>query len=648
MISFLRRFVVESWIGRILAGVIFLAFVGWGVGDVLTNMADDPAVVATIGSQKISTRDFAAALQAEMPRLAQQMGAPDVAHIPPALRQQMGNEILQRLVSQSQVLEAAHEYGISVPDSLVRNEIFAMPYFQGKNGAFDRQRFNAALANAGMSEERLITLVRNDLAARAVMEPLSTGAHVPDVLVNRTYGYETATRVVDVARVPFASVAFPSAPDEATLKRFYTNHPWLFRSPEYRHARIVVLSPETVAAQTPASEDELHHLYDAQKERFNQPELRSVQLVTSSDQASAEAVATLWKGGAEWNQIQASAKGSAAVEFNDARASLLPSATLQKLVFTAAPTSIQGPSKTDTGWVVFRVTKVSPPHATSFEDAKPTLQDEITKGRGPAIVSTNEPKLRDAIAGGGLDSIPTNLGAAAAAGFLDGKGMTKDGEAAPLPASGDLRTAIIDRIFAQDKGAPPQLAEAKGAPVAQGQPAPSLGWYAVSVDEITPSQPQSFEAAHDRVLLAWQLDARRHVANVAATALYVNAGKNGGVSSVAPAGTDLRKGLMVSRARPVDDLPRDLMTVLLRMPAGRTVMDGDDKGFLVATVTAVQHPDPKSDSLGMGRVRDGLTDSLSNDMTSAFIQSLGARYKAKIIPAGVHAAMGEAGFGDGS
>ncbi|MFT8718888.1 SurA N-terminal domain-containing protein [Acetobacter sp.] len=649
MISFLRRFVVESWLGRILAGVIFLAFVGWGIGDVITNAADDPTVVAKVGSQKITTREFAAALQAEMPRLAQQIGAPDVAHIPGMLRQQMANEILKRLVGQSQVLEAAKAYGVVVPDSAVRDEIFSMPYFQGKTGTFDRQRFNAALANAGMTEQRLISLVRNDLTARAVMEAFATGAHVPDLLINRTYTFETATHVFDVVRVPFGAQAAPSTPDEATLKRFYTNHPWMFRSPEYRHAKIVVLSPQTVTAQLQVSDDELHHLYDEQKERFNRPELRSVQIVTSSDQAAANAVSTLWKGGADWKQIQTAAKDSAAVDFNDARASALPSATLQKLVFGAPENSVQGPEKTETGWVVFRVTKITPPRAQSFEDAKETLHAEIVQSRGPAMVNANVSKLQDAIAGGGLDSISTDLGAAAAAGFLDAKGLTKEGEPAPLPASGELRDAIVSHIFEQGKGAPPQLVEAKSSADKAGQPAQSLGWYAVSVDDVTPSQPQAFESVHDKVLAAWQEDERRHAANVAATALYVKAEKGGGVASVVPAcSSDLKTGLMISRARPAEDVPTELAQIVLRMPANSTVMTETANGFLVATVTGVRHLDPKADSLGTGRVRDGLTESLGSDMTSAFILSLDQRYKVKTIPAAVRAAMSDAGFGDGS
>lgn len=650
MISFLRRYFVDSWIGRILAGVLFLAFVSWGIGDIFTSMAEDPNTVAKVGSQKIGTRDFAAALQAEMPRLARQIGAPDAAHVPPMLRQQMANEILQRLIGQAQVIEAARAYGISVSDEAVRNEIFAMPYFQGKTGGFDRQVFNNALAGAGMTENRLIALVRNDLTGRAVMEAVSSGAHVPDILVNRTYAHETATSVLDVVRVPFAAVPAPGAPDEATLKRFFGNHPWMFQSPEYRHARIIVLSPDTVASRNPPGDDELRRLYDARKDHFNQPELRSVQIVTMADQAAAQAIATLWKGGAEWLQIQAASKDASAVEIDDARPSLLPSADLRKLVFAAAQNRVVGPEKTDTGWVVFRVTKVTPPRAVSFDDARAELAGDISKSRAPAIVSASVPKLQDAIAGGGLEAIPSDLGAAAASGFLDAKGLTREGEPAPLPASGALRDELVAHIFAQDKGAPPQLVEARSPSAQPGQATTSLGWYAVSVDDVAPARPLSFEEARSRVLAAWETETRQHEANVAATALYVQAGRSdGGVAAVAPAGSDLRRSVMVSRVRQGDaSLPGNLLPVIFMTPAGQTVMGQDDAGFVVATVTAVQHPDPQADSLGIGRVRDGLTESLAGDMSSAFILSLGERDKPKIMQAGFRAALNEAGFGDGS
>ncbi|NHO31870.1 peptidylprolyl isomerase [Acetobacter fallax] len=649
MISFLRHFVVDSWIGRVLALVIFLAFVGWGIGDVISGMADDPATVATVGSRKITTRDLAAALQAEMPRMAQRMGAPDPSQMPPQFRLQMAQEVLQRLIGQAQVLESGSQYGLVVPDQAVRDEIFAMPYFKGINGSFDRNLFNSKLAQAGMTEKRLISLVHDDLAGRAIMDPVAAGAHISDLVVSRIYGFETETRDLDILHIPFASQTAPANPDDAVLRRYYTNHPWMFRSPEYRHARIIVLSPDTVAPQIPATDEEMHRLYDAQAQRFHAPELRTIQLITAPDETTAQAITTIWKGGADWAQVQAAAKGSAAVEFTDTRASALPSDTLQKIVFSAPVDAVEGPQKTETGWVIFRVTKVTPPHDTSFGDAKATLHDEIVKARAPDAISSRVPKLQDAIAGGGLDSIPADLGAAAASGSLDAHGMTRDGEPAPLPASGPLRDAVVAKIFAQVKGAPPQLVEATTPPEKPGQqPGPSLGWYAVSVDDIVPGQQEPFEAVRDRVMTAWQADARKHAADQQATALYLASRDHGGLAASAPAGSPVQKDVMLSRVRPPAGLSQQLMEAVMHMPAGQSFMGEDADSFIVLTVTGIRHPDPKTDTLGYSRVRDGMTESLSSDLTSAFIHSLDGRFKAKIMPAGVKAALSQAGYGDGT
>lgn len=649
MITFLRHFVVDSWIGRLLAILVFVAFVGWGVGDVISNLADDPSTAAVVGARKISTRELAAALQAEMPRIAQQMGMPDPSRIPPPLRQEMVKQILHRLMGQAAILESAKDYGLVVPDEVVRDEIFSMPYFKGKDGKFDRALLNSRLASAGMTEKRLISLVRDDLAGRGVLEPLTAGAHVPEFVVNRIYDYETETRVLDVLHVPFTSVPLPAVPSDAVLNTFYTAHKAEFRSPEYRHARIVILSPETVADRVQATDEEMHRLYDAESQKYHVPELRSVGMVTTHDEAAAQAVATLWKGGADWAQVQAAAKGSAVVALDDTRASALPFAGLRNAVFSAPVNEVQGPVKTENGWSVFRVTKVSAPHDTSFDEAKADLRDQIVKARAPEAVSSRVPKLQDAIAGGGLDTIPADLGAAAASGSLDRHGMTKDGEPAPLPGSPALRDAVIAQIFSQAKGAPPKLTEVPAPQARQGQPPQgSPGWYAVSVDDITPAQDQPFAAVRDKVIAAWQEDAQHQAAQQKAAALLSAAKAHGGLAAAAGADGGVQKDQMVSRARPLADAPDAFMDSVMALKSGDSAMGSDASGYVVATVTAIRHLDPKADSLGVSRVRDGMTDTLASDVSSAFIHSLEGRYKTKIIQAGVRAAANQAGFGDGS
>ncbi|NVN11580.1 SurA N-terminal domain-containing protein, partial [Nguyenibacter vanlangensis] len=173
MISFLRRVLVDSWLGRIIAGLLFLAFVGWGVGDVLTNMGSERAdVVARIGDQTITTDALLSATQNELQQTARQFGVTDPSQLPPATRRQVAQQALQRLLMQSEMVRAADRLKLIVPDAAVRDEIFGMQVFKGTDGRFDRSLFDARLRQIGMTESRLLDLVRQDIAVRGLAEPL--------------------------------------------------------------------------------------------------------------------------------------------------------------------------------------------------------------------------------------------------------------------------------------------------------------------------------------------------------------------------------------------------------------------------------------------------------------------------------------------
>ncbi|MDG6095178.1 SurA N-terminal domain-containing protein [Acetobacter sp. AN02] len=642
MISLLRRFVVDSWAGRILAAVLFLAFVGWGVGDILTGISEKGDVAAYVGSRQVTTAELTTALRQQLPGMAQRLGVPGPEQIPQMFRAGIVRDVLNGLIGQKQLLEAARRYGITVPDDVIRDEIFSLPVFHGPDGRFDRSRFNSYLSQQNLTENRFLDIMRDELTVRAMLGPVSGAARVSRLAITRIYGWETETRVADVLRIPFASQEAPADPDEAVLRRFYSNHPWLFRTREYRHAKIVVLSPETVARVLSVSDDTLHKLYDEQSSRYHVPELRSLQMVTANDEAAAQAIATLWKGGADWAQVRDQAKGLVAVEFPDARSATLPDRALQKAVFGAALNDVTGPVKTGTGQVVFRVTKITPPHDTSFDQAKEDLRRQVTEVGAPEAMAQNARKLQDVIAGGDLDSIPTDLGAAAASGFLDAAGLTKEGEPAPMPGSEAIRKAVTAQIFAQKKGAPAVLTEVPGKP---GKP--SEGWFAVSVDEIEPGKLPPFDEVRIRVLAAWRDAQMQHEANVKATGLYIAAKEKGGIAAVAPAGAEVSKGVMVSRSRESAGIPADLAAQIQNMPAGVSFMGEDSGNYIVVTVTRIVHPEAKDDIIGMNQIRDGMTGSLSDDVLEAFVRTLSDVAKPKIISRGVEIAQNQAGLGDG-
>ncbi|BAK83174.1 peptidylprolyl isomerase [Komagataeibacter medellinensis] len=633
MLSFLYRVFVDSWVGRIVAGLFFLAFIGFGVGDVLMNIGTERAdVAARVGDRPILVQSYQNALQSEMPQVAQSMHLSDPSQIPPATREQVARQVLQRLVLQAEIAEAADRHFLIVPDSVVRDEIFSIPAFKGGNGQFDRALFNDRLRRTGMTEGRLIELVRQEQASRMLLEPIRNGVGVSEVMVRHLFDFEAQTRTIDLVRIPFESQQVTATPTQAQLARYHANHPWEFTAPEYRHARVVVLTTDTIGRMLDITDDEMQQAYKAQAQTFSSPERRNVQIVTVPTEVRATALRAQWVDGNAWAQVQKDAgRDAAAVELPGMKLSDIPSPDLAKLVFAAPVDATQGPVRSEGGWVVFRVTAITPAHTTPMAEVKQALHDQIAHTRAQALLADRVQKLQDAIAGGGLDSVPADLGAAAVSGDLDASGNTHEGTPAPIPGTDALRQAVIARVFSQPKGASPTLVQG-----------PDGGWYAVSVDGITPGHPLSLAEAGGRVNAAWLADARRHMADQQAAAFYNQAQGQGGLAHVTPAVPGLEHSQPISPMQPAPEIPREVAALIFRLDkVGQNIMTEAGDGYVVATLTAINHPDPAAQKALYDRVRAGLTQSMGEDIEMGYGGALEAIVKPKPNESALRAVMAE-------
>ncbi|WP_354856556.1 peptidylprolyl isomerase [Acetobacter fabarum] len=634
MISYLRRVLVESWLGRVVAIVIFLAFVSWGIGDVIGFMSEETDVVARVGQHRIPTRDLAMALRSEMPTITQQMGVKDPSALSPIMQGQIARQILQRLIAQAELLEAARQLKIIVPDSAIREEVFSLPYFKGPTGQFDRAVFNQRLSAQGLSEQQVLDMIRDDLTVRTLLQPMAQGSRVSNVLLKTLVDYGATTRMVDLISIPVAAQPAPSAPDTATLQRYYTNHVWLFGTPELRHARIVVLSPQTVADTITMDDTQLKRAYDAQSSHYNVPETRDIQLITAASEADAQKIADAWKLKGSWQAAQGAVKGAASVEMPGARPTTIPSDVLKQVLFQAPQGQVTGPVKTEMGWSVFRVTKILPAHSTSFADARQEILQQYRTAAAPSVVTERRRQLQDAIAGKGLDAIPDTIGAAAISGSLDAQGNTAEKQPAPIPASGKLRDAIVHQVFAQKAGDPPNLLEG-----------PDNSWFAVEVDSITPATPRSFEQAKGDVLAAWQADTRHHTADQQATALFLAARQKGSIAGQTASGIQVARDIPFSFTNPGKALPPEIASYIPRMKAGQAVMAENADTFFVAVVTKVFVPNPPAPIDVLQKLKNNLTQAYGDDLAASYVQDLNKRLPPHINNAAIQAALSAAGFG---
>ena len=622
MISTLRHLVVDSWLGRIIALLIFLAFVGWGVGDMVGSYNGDQANIAVkIGTRQIGAEELASAIQNEMPRVAQQMGVSNAAQLTPDVRQQVAQGVLQRMLAQNEALALADRNGMKVPDALVRNEIFAMSVFHGTNGQFDRKLFDSKLRQIHLTERDLLAKVRDDIGARNLLEGLGSGMKVPSSVLAQLIKYNTLEHRVDLLRIDSASVAVPVAPEEAQLRRFYDLHPWLYRSTEYRHAKIVLLTADSIARTLTIPDADLKRFYEFELQKYDVPETRNLEVLTVSDRKSADALVSAWKADGDWTAIQKRDPSAAAVAFPGARQADIPSPELAKAAFVAPSGEVEGPVESPAGWIVFRVTAITPPHKTDFEHAKAAIRDEVARSQAPQLLGSRVATLQDAIAGSAdLEQIPTDLGAVPAQGSLDAQGMTKDGEIAPLPGSDAVRKAVIARIFTQKKGEKPSLVNG-----------PEGSAFAVLVDEIEPGHVKPYEAVREQVGHDWLRERQMHGADERATTIMQAARKTGSlVKAVAGTGDEnaLQKNVVVSRMQN-GGLPSGLLSQIFSTSIGETGMIADGDTLYVFTVNGTLAATAESTKALRESMQSQLQETMRADVPVVFVHSLEGQIKPK-------------------
>ena len=629
MISYIRRLFVDSWIGRVFAVLIFAAFILWGVGDFFTSMGGrDANTVASVGSRKIGAQEFDAAYRQQLDQMAARTGG-DASQIPPGERGQIALQVLQGLVSHAEALREADRMGIVVPDAVLRQTIFDLPPFKDEHQQFNRARFDQWLVAHNLTEQKLLTLVREDLTVNALIEPLRLGAMAPAMVVRRAYDYAAQTRTLDMVSIPRSSVPSPPAPDEASLRRYYDNHADQFQALEYRRIKLVLLSPATVARGIAVPEAEERALFKARNGDGRVPEKRSVEVITAPSEARAQGLAILWKGGSGWPQMQAAAGDSVPVALDDATEATFPDPQLGKLAFAAALGQVSGPVHLVSGWVLLKVVKVTAPVVHSFESQQPALHDEIAAARARDGLADRVQKLQDAIAGGGgLDTIPADSGAVAAEGTLDAQGLTPTGQPAPLPGDDAQRRAILAQAFTQKQSDPANLKQG-----------PDDSEFALQVEQVTPAKAQDYAMAHDRVAAAVQRDAVHRAAEQQAAALFAVARARGGL--IATGRGDVVHVGPIGRGAPPAGVPADLAQLAFSLAPGTSTMVETPDGFAVATVTGIQHPDPSVNRLAYDRLRTSLNGAIGDDIEASYSMALREASQPVLNPQAIRSVIGQ-------
>jgi foldase protein PrsA len=133
--------------------------------------------------------------------------------------------------------------------------------------------------------------------------------------------------------------------------------------------------------QEEITDEEIEEYYEKNKKRFTQPEQRDLSIVLTKGKEKAEQAKKELEGGASFKAVSQKYSTDQA---SKAQGGKLPGVTrgrqdkaFDEAVFSAEKGELEGPVKTQFGWYVFEVDKVTPANEQSLDDAKETIRNVL-------------------------------------------------------------------------------------------------------------------------------------------------------------------------------------------------------------------------------------------------------------------------------
>ncbi|MDO6764029.1 SurA N-terminal domain-containing protein [Agarivorans sp. 1_MG-2023] len=282
-------------VAKIILGLVILSFALAGVGSYIATPSEQLA--AEVNGESISRAEFDQAYQNERGRLESQFGAAfSQLAADPSYMAQFRNNVLERMIGERLLDQAAEKYGLRVSDERVKSQILGMQEFQ-VDGKFDNERYLAVLYRANLQPSQFRDMIRNDLTRRQLQQALLGSEFALPNEAELLVKLNQQTRDVRYVTVPVANFAAQEAPTDEELKAYYEERKNTFKTEESVDVEFIVVDAAKIADSIVVDEQDIQQFYEANSRSYTQPEKRKVAHILigfsgdeAADKAKAEAL----------------------------------------------------------------------------------------------------------------------------------------------------------------------------------------------------------------------------------------------------------------------------------------------------------------------------------------------------------------------
>lgn len=599
---------------KVLFSVLVLSFAVWGIGDYSFLRRTD-ATAVRVGDVNITSATLEREYRSELDRLRRTFG-----QIDPETARQFGlmDQVVQRLVNTALLDKAAMSLGMRMGDEVIRSRLFSDPSLQGPDGRPDRARFQQLLYQSNMSEQAFIEQFRRDLARALIVEALTSGTRVPDVLVDSLYKHRNERRSGESVFVAASSFADVGKPDDAQLQSIYEDNRERFTAPEYRALTVARVSAEEVKDNIDVTNAQIEEEYQTRLPELSTPERRDVEQLLLPDEAAAKAAQARLSAGADIATI-AKETGQAPDQVRlgtIAHDDLVPE--LADVVFSLPQGGISAPTRSPFGWHVFSVTKITPGKEPTLAEVRDRLAGEVKTRLAADAAYKFSTKLEDAVSNGAnVEEAARQVGVPAIkVAAVDLRGRTPAGQ--PV-AIFDGASEVLSAAFDTPQGQDSRLVEGR-----------DNAWFIVHVDGVTPSAVKPLAEVRNEAISLWQAEKREEAAKARADQI-LEAVKSGKPLAAAAAAFAIKVTPVppVVRSQGVDPraaVPPEVNARLFALKLKETGVASGREGYYVLTLTGIEPANPAADAAGVEQLRTQLVQQISGDVVGEYIEALRQRY----------------------
>jgi len=436
----------QSTIAKVIVGLLIVSLSIWGMDAIIGGFSGEPEV-AEVNGHPITEREFLRTVQLETQQRLMQMEEQDPAALD---EDQIRRDVLEALIQERVLTLDAGQQGLELSDADIDALITRMPQFQ-VDGQFSRDRFVATIRNLGMGVAEFRESLRKNYVVNQIRTAVVQSGLVASENAAQLLRIQNQTRDFRVMTIGADEVRAQVDVSEADIEAYYNANRERFREPERVDAAYITLSQGALAESVEISEDELRNYYDQRAEQYAQEERRAAHILieagADADARVAEILQRL-EGGEDFSDLarEYSVDTVSAREGGDlgfAGRGIFDEA-FEEALFALEKDEVSEPVETGFGIHLIRLDDIRRSEVPSFEQLEAELRNELSRARAAERFAEVRAQLADAAyAADDLAAPAEELGLE----VREVSGVTRDGGRAPFDHPGLVRQLFSDDVL---------------------------------------------------------------------------------------------------------------------------------------------------------------------------------------------------------